>query len=101
VISIRGDKEVSIKYGASAQLASQIAANMDFSLTAPPQKKPHIMINSSAIDFKSPSVANVNNAESLSVKESLMNTQNNPMITPNSINHLGGGGSGVKRITTE
>ena len=36
VISIGGDRKVSIKYGASAQLASQIAANLDFSLTVPP-----------------------------------------------------------------
>ena len=75
VISIGGDRKVSIKYGASAQLASQIAANLDFSLTVPPQKKP-------LIDLKAPS----DNAETLSVHESLMNTGNNPMITPHSVN---------------
>ena len=89
VISIGGDRKVSIKYGASAQLASQIAANLDFSLTVPPQKKP-------LIDLKAPS----DNAETLSVHESLMNTGNNPMITPHSVNQ--GTGSGAKRpVNTE
>ncbi len=36
VISIKQDREVSIKYGASEQLAAQIAANFNFSLTVPP-----------------------------------------------------------------
>ena len=54
-------------------------------MTAPPQKKP-------IIDLKATS----DNNDTLSVKDSLMNTANNPMITPNSINP--GTGSGAKRV---
>lgn len=59
VISIKGEsREVSIRYGASAQLAAQIAANMAFSMTVPPQK------NNKILDFK---VAGEQAPETLSV----------------------------------
>jgi len=97
VISIRGDKEVSIKYGASEQMAAQIAANFNFSLTVPPQKKP-------MIDFKAQG-GNTSDILNMSVKESMMNTNKNPMISPNTNtngSNNGGGNNPAKRhIMTE
>ena len=73
VISIKGEKDVSYKYGVSSdQLAAQLAANLNYSMTAPP-KHSNAMIKEmqNAVDRNE------------SVKESLMNTLKNPMISPN------------------
>ena len=45
VISINQNKEVSYKYGASEQAAAKIAAQINLSLTVPPQKKPIFEMN--------------------------------------------------------
>ena len=56
IISIKGDREVTYKYGASEKVAAEIAAQ--FSMTVPPQNKP--ILDQDALN--------------MSVKESLMNT---------------------------
>lgn len=63
---------MTVKYGASGDKAALIAAQMNFSMTAPPQKQPIIDLQGS----------NNNDTFNMSVKESLMNTNKNPMISP-------------------
>lgn len=70
VISIKGDQEVSIKYGAGAQEAAQLAALMDRRMTAAPQKSELGAVSHAADPLD------------MSVKESLMNTFKNPMVSP-------------------
>ena len=70
VISIRGEnKEVSIKYGASGEMAAQLAAQ--FSNTVPPQK------NAIITDLQ-PRQEQTDNASD----QQLLNTLKNPMISP-------------------
>lgn len=78
-------------------MAAQIAANFNFSLTVPPQKKP-------IIEFKSQG-GNTSDILNMSVKESMMNTNKNPMISPNTNTNnskYGGDNNPAKRhIMTE
>lgn len=90
VISInQQSKEVSFKYGASEGVAAQIAAQINFSMTAPPQKNNLFemqILRDGQMD-----------SQNSSVKESLMNTQKNPIITPTPPNY----NEGNQRTLTE
>ena len=87
VISIKGEKEVSIKYGASEKMAAQLVAQINFSYTVPPQSKPIMDLH------------HQQDSLNMSLKES-MTTGKNPMISPNT-NTAGGYGDGQKRHMTE